>query len=243
VSQPNLARAKRSIRRWKFASAFLAIGTFTTIVGFYVPLHRENGQLVQQLEELTARSTALTADLETSRSNLQAAEAKSLKVMGELDAQKTVLVEVKKRIEKLKESLTRKFSRLDHASMLTVSSAGDRVSVAIAHRVLFPGGRSAITKNGRILLCQLSKVILAEYGGQIRVTGYYGKPRIDDAALRKEFGSPWELSAARAAAAVDVLERGCGAPTDRFFVVGYGPRAAGPLGENVALEFIVKATD
>jgi hypothetical protein len=35
-----------------------------------------------------------------------------------------------------------------------------------------------------------------------------------------------------------VLEAGCGAPTDRFLIVGYGPRAAGPLGENVALEFV-----
>jgi hypothetical protein len=44
----------------------------------------------------------------------------------------------------------------------------------------------------------------------------------------------------RAATVAKVLERGCGAPTDRFLVVGYGPRPAGPLGANVAFEMIVK---
>jgi flagellar motor protein MotB len=81
---------------------------------------------------------------------------------------------------------------------------------------------------------------MSEFAGQIRVTGYYGKSTIQDRRMRKKFDSTWELSASRASAAARALERRCGAPVDRFFVVGYGPRPAGPLGENVAFEFVVK---
>jgi flagellar motor protein MotB len=84
---------------------------------------------------------------------------------------------------------------------------------------------------------------MAEFNGQIRVTGYYGKPSIAEPELAQRYGTPWELSAARAASAVDVLAGECGGPTDRFLAVGYGPRAAGPLGPNVALEFIFRAND
>lgn len=92
-------------------------------------------------------------------------------------------------------------------------------------------------------MCGVSTQIMAEFAGQLRVTGYYGKPRIVEPALARRYGTPWELSAARAARAVDVLVRDCQAPTERFLVVGYGPRAAGPLGENVAFEFIFTSTD
>jgi flagellar motor protein MotB len=79
---------------------------------------------------------------------------------------------------------------------------------------------------------------MAEFDGQLRITGYYGKPRIVEPALSKRYASPWELSAARAARTVDVLVRDCHTPAERFLAVGYGPRAAGPLGENIAFEFI-----
>ena len=100
-----------------------------------------------------------------------------------------------------------------------------------------------MSSGGRTLLCQLANSIMADFSGQLRITGYYGKPRIVEPRLARRYTTPWQLSAARAAQAVDVLERDCRAPTERFLVVGYGPRSAGPLGENVALEFIFASGD
>jgi flagellar motor protein MotB len=114
------------------------------------------------------------------------------------------------------------------------------VSVALAVPALF-SSRERLTPNGRELLCQLSKIIMSEFKGQIRVTGYYGKPQLDPASARRR--TPWHLAAERAASAADALERDCNGPADRFLVVSYGPRAAGPLGENVALEFIFRPED
>ena len=85
-------------------------------------------------------------------------------------------------------------------------------------------------------------MILGSFKGQLRVTGYFGKDKLARRAARL-YESPWELSADQAAAAADVMERRCGAPRNRFLVVGYGPRPAGPIGESVAMEFVLKPGD
>jgi len=243
MSSAGRAAALRSARRWRIASGFCAVVTFTVVAGYYVPLHREAKNLRVTRESLTSEHTALQEALAHTQRQLRDSQAQQTALAGDVDARKSIDVDVKQRIQKLKDLLSVEFRRLVRAKMLTVSSAGDRVSVAVAVPVLFRRGGLAVTEAGRVLLCQLSKTIMAEHTGQIRVTGYYGKPRIEEADLAARHATPWQLSAARAASAVDALEKGCAAPTDRFLVVGYGPRAAGPLGENVALEFIFGAGD
>jgi flagellar motor protein MotB len=174
--------------------------------------------------------------LTESRGHLQELDAK-------VQAAKNVSPEIQQRIERLSQSLSTQFARLARAKMLNISSARDRVSIAAAVPALFAPRSAEVTAEGRDLLCQLSKAIMAEYGGELRVTGYYGQPRVEDRELAGLQITPWARSATRAASAADVLQNGCGAPTERLLVVAYGPRAAGPLGENVALEFIFRPVD
>ena len=229
---------RSSARRWRFASGFCVIVTFTVIVGYYVPLYREATRLRASRASLTSTANEVNlarAKLEIALADLQGQHAQ---LSAQVDAKQKDLTHVTARIEKLKGALRSEFSKLQQAKLLTIASAADRVSVAVSTTVLFADRRPLITPNGKSLLCQLGKSIMAEFNGQIRVTGYYGKPRILEPDLAARFGTPWELSAVRAAAAVQALETTCGAPAERFLVVGYGPRAAGPLGENIALEFV-----
>jgi flagellar motor protein MotB len=230
--------ARGSVRRWRFASGFCAVVTFTVIVGYYVPLHREAARMRAEREALQLDSANARVALEQSQRELSAAQKQNQELVGATETRKSDLERVSRRIEKLKETLLAQFSRLHQAKLLTVASAADRVSVAVATPALFADRRPIVTTNGLSLLCDLSKSIMAEFGGQIRVTGYYGKARIEEPELAARYRSPWEISAVRAAAAAFAIEKGCGAPKDRFLVVGYGPRAAGPLGENIALEFV-----
>lgn len=232
-----------SARRWRFAAGFCAVAAFTVIVGYYVPLRRETLRLKTEQGALAESARAARADLARAESELGAARDQNRELASALAGQKEALAKTQERIEKLKERLTAQFSRLHQAKLLTVASAADRVSVAVAASVLFVDQRPVVTANGRSLLCDLAKTIMAEFSGQIRVTGYYGKPAIAERELARRYATPWELSAVRAAAAVDALEKTCRAPTDRFLAVGYGPRAAGPLGENVALEFVFEARE
>lgn len=213
------------------------------IVGYYVPLRRETLRLRTEHRALSEGASTARADLARAESELAAARARARELESSLEEQKGTLEKTQDRIDKLKERLTAQFSRLHQAKLLTVASAADRVSVAVAASVLFADHRPIVTANGRSLLCDLAKTIMDDFAGQIRVTGYYGKPDIAERELARRYATAWELSAVRAAAAVDALEKTCRAPTDRFLAVGYGPRAAGPLGENVALEFVFAARE
>lgn len=243
MSSPGRAAASGSARRWRIASGFCAVVTFTVVAGYYVPLRREAKGLRSDLALAAEEGATLKRSLEEAERLLNESRAQVLELGAKVEAEKNVSPEIQHRIERLKQSLSTQFARLARAKMLNVSSARDRVSVAVAVPALFAPGRPEVTAEGRALLCELSRAITAEYGGELRVTGYYGKPRIEDRELAGRQLTPWGWSATRAASAVDVLQNGCGTPTERLLVVGYGPRAAGPLGENVALEFIFRAVD
>lgn len=232
--------AAASAYRWRIACGFCAVVTFTVIAGYYVPSLREAARLRHERETLEAASAASNAALERLQLELRQHQAQNESLRQALASPQDQGADVRARIEKLERLLSAQFARLAQAEVLLVSSAAERVSVAIAVPALF-SARDRLTSNGRELLCQLSKTIMGEYGGQIRVTGYYGKPRLDTEDARR--GTPWHLAAARAASAADALERDCKAPPERFLVVSYGPRAAGPLGENVALEFVFRPED
>lgn len=241
-SRSSGSRSPASAYRWRVASGFCAIVTLTVIAGYYVPAYREAARLRVEREALQAAQGSSLALLTELRADLSRTQEQIERLRLELDAPKSQSARVRERIEKLERLLSAQFGRLAQGKMMVVSSAGDRVSVALAVPALF-STRDRLTPNGRSLLCELAKTIMAEFKGQIRVTGYYGKARIDDSSLVGRHPTPWHLSAARAASAADALERSCGAPPDRLFVVSYGPRTAGPLGENVALEFVFRPED
>lgn len=230
-------------QRWRVATACLALVTFTVIAGYYVPARREASRLRGEREALQAEQASALGSLAALRADLGRTQAQIERLRLELDTPKSQSAKVRERIEKLERRLSAQFGRLAQGKMMLVSSAGDRVSIALAVPALF-ATRDRLTPNGRSLLCELAKTIMAEFKGQIRVTGYYGKERsAGSSGLSGRHPTPWHLSAARAASAADALERSCGAPAERFFVVGYGPRPAGPLGENVALEFVFRPED
>jgi flagellar motor protein MotB len=240
--KPPARAASASVYRWRVTSGFCAIVTFTVIVAYHVPLYREAVALRMERDALRSRETAANAELEQARAELEQSRARAETLRSERDLPERATARVLERIEKLERLLSAQFGRLAREKMLVISSAGDRVSVAVAVPALF-SARDVVTPSGRTLLCELARTIMDQYKGQLRVTGYHGAPRIEDRTLAARHASPWHLAAARAASAASVLEQDCHSPTDRFLVVSYGPRAAGSLGENVALEFVFRPED
>ncbi|HEU4583738.1 MAG TPA: hypothetical protein VFS67_36020 [Polyangiaceae bacterium] len=224
--------ARSSARRWRFASGFLFFGALTVVAGYYLPLRREAARLRAEADRSRGELEQARAELKQLLERPPAAAPAA--APGGLDS----TARARARIERLDARLRERFGELARGQQLSVARASDRMSVAIANAQLFSGSSLEVSAAGRALLCDVAQTVMAEFEGQLRITGYYGKPRITEPALSKRYASPWELSAARAARAVDVLVRDCHAPAERFLAVGYGPRAAGPLGENVAFEFI-----
>lgn len=228
-------------RSWQIACAICAGLVLTLAAGYIWPLRGELRDLQRQQAELEARDRATSAALDASRTELGRSQQRLAQLEDDARGREAASMEVRRRLEKLERVLSTQFGRLARADMLLVSSAGDRLSIALAIPALFQLGRTQVTGNGRALLCELAQTIMQHHDGQIRVSGYYGKPALAEAVAR--YGTPWQLSAARAASAAGVLERDCKVPAERFYAVGYGPRAPGPLGENVALELILSQRD
>jgi chemotaxis protein MotB len=229
-------------RRWQIACAVCAALLVAVSLGYAWPLRREVSQLRDAERVMDEREREARATLEETRESLGRTQSRLTRLEEDTRDREATSTDVRRRLEKLERVLSTQFGRLARADMLLVSSAGDRLSVALAVPVLFPLGRTTVTANGRALLCELAQTILQHHDGQLRVSGYYGKPAIAEPALAR-YGSPWHLSAARAASAAAVLERDCEVAAERVYAVGYGPRAPGPLGENVALELVLSQRD
>jgi len=223
-------------RRWQIACAVCAAGAILVSAGYAWPLRREVTRLQGERQQLDERDREARAALGDARASLARSQARLAQLEDDARERDATGNDVRRRLEKLERVLSTQFGRLARADMLLVSSAGDRLSVALAVPALFPLGRAQVTANGRALLCELAQTILQNHDGQIRVSGYYGK-------AAAPHGTPWQLSAARAASAAAVLERDCKLAAERLYAVGYGPRAPGPLGENVALELVLSQRD
>ena len=229
-------------RRWQIACAMTVALLVAVSLGYAWPLRREVSRLRDAERALDEREREALATLEETRDKLTRAQSRLARLDDDARDKDETATDVRHRLDKLERVLSTQFGRLARADMLLVSSAGDRLSVALAIPALFPLGRTVVTANGRALLCELAQTILQHHDGQLRVSGYYGKPTITEPALARH-GSPWQLSAARAASAAAVLERDCEVAADRVYALAYGPRAPGPLGENVALELVLSQRD
>ena len=99
--------------------------------------------------------------------------------------------------------------------LATVNSTDDWIEVDIRSSVLFPSGGAAPSSTARKIILEVAQ-LLKEYDNPIHVEGF-----TDDIPIQNEFyPSNWELSAARAAAIVRVLELG-DVESNRMAAVGY----------------------
>ncbi|WP_051340999.1 OmpA/MotB family protein [Azospirillum halopraeferens] len=108
--------------------------------------------------------------------------------------------------------------RLEQAGMpagVAVTVQHNRVGIVIGDAILFAPGQADLSPSGRDLLARLAPV-LAATPGEVVVEGHTDAIPI----ATPRFPSNWELSAARAAAVVRLLE-GLGLPPHRLSAVGY----------------------
>lgn len=99
--------------------------------------------------------------------------------------------------------------------LASINSTEDWIEVDIKSSVLFPSGAAVPSQQARKIVLKVAQ-LLKDYTNPIHVEGF-----TDDIPIQNDFyPSNWELSAARAAAVVRLLELGDVAP-DRMAAVGY----------------------
>jgi chemotaxis protein MotB len=116
---------------------------------------------------------------------------------------------------------------------VTISNLQGRLTVSIVDRILFDSGQAELKPGGEEVLGKVVAVLAQQPGVQLQVVGHTDNVPIS-AAARTRFPSNWELSTARATAAVRYLTEKAGVDPRRVGAVGYGEFR--PLADNTTAE-------
>jgi chemotaxis protein MotB len=112
---------------------------------------------------------------------------------------------------------------------ITISELQGRLTVNIVDRILFDSGEADLRPEGQAVLLKVAGILAQHPKRQIHVIGH-----TDNVPIRKKFPSNWELSCARATAAVRFLQDQAAVDPRRLGALGYGEFH--PLADNATAE-------
>jgi chemotaxis protein MotB len=116
---------------------------------------------------------------------------------------------------------------------VTISQLQGKLTVNILDRILFDSGEADLKPDGSTVLKKVADFLAQHPSLKIHVIGHTDNVPIK-ASARSRFASNWELSTARAAAAVRYLTEVAGVDPRRLGIVGYGEFR--PIADNATSE-------
>ena len=116
---------------------------------------------------------------------------------------------------------------------VTISRLQGKLTVNILDRILFDSGEADLKPAGAAVLRKVAGILASHPELKIHVIGHTDNVPIK-AAARHRFPSNWELSTARATAAVRFLTENAGVDPRRLGAVGYGEFR--PVADNTTAE-------
>lgn len=177
--------------------------------------------------ELAAAHAALDAARQTAEQfDIQAAAVKA-----ELDAEKAESAELTAKLaeaekemanaSKTKNTLEEEMRAALQSKDITISQLQGKLTVNILDHVLFDSGEGALKTEGQEVLRRLAAVLAAHTNRALHVIGHTDNVPIRVSA-RSRYASNWELSTARATAAVRFLHEQAGVNPKQLGALGYG---------------------
>ena len=177
--------------------------------------------------ELAAAQAALeSAHKAAEQTAIQAAAAKA-----ELEAAKADSAELTEKLaeaekemataSKTKNTLEEEMRTALQSKDITISQLQGKLTVNILDHVLFDSGEGALKTEGQEVLRRLAAVLAAHTNRALHVIGHTDNVPIR-ASARSRFASNWELSTARATAAVRFLHEQAGVNPKQLGALGYG---------------------
>ncbi|MCK9463846.1 MAG: OmpA family protein [Proteobacteria bacterium] len=180
----------------------------------------EANSLQTQLARLAAEKQALESEITALQDELK-------RLAGERDANADAVAKAKARIEMFKNMLA-KFKKMLASGKIKIRIANNKMIVEMASAILFPSGKAKLSEEGETALAEVASILATIGDRAFQVAGHTDNIPIDN----KNFGSNWELSAARAVAVVEFLiEKGMAA--ENLSAAGYADTqpVAGNLSE------------
>ena len=179
---------------------------------------------------------SLHAHLSESATNLVNVQAENQKSQEQIAALQSQLADLKAEKEKTAQQAQNleKEMRADLESKdVTISNLKGKLTVNIVDRVLFDSGEAVLKPDGQAVLQKVADLLAKHPELKIHVIGH-----TDNVPIRmgphSRFVSNWELSTARALAAVHFLTEQAGVDARRLGAVGYGEFR--PIADNATAE-------
>jgi chemotaxis protein MotB len=174
----------------------------------------------------------LRSQLDDSQANLASALAQVNKDKDELAALTAQVAD----LQKEKDSVAQSAKGLEdemrsdlESKDVTISRLQGKLTVNILDRVMFDSGEAILQPAGETVMRKIAALLAAHPTLKIHVIGH-----TDNVPIRSRFASNWELSTARALAAVHFLTERAGVDPRRVGAVGYGEYR--PIADNATAE-------
>ena len=116
---------------------------------------------------------------------------------------------------------------------MAISELQGKLTVTILDRILFDSGEATLKLEGERVLQEIANVLAAHPKRQIHVIGHTDNVPIR-ATTWSRYPTNWELSTARATAAVRFLQEKAGVDPQRLGALGYGEHH--PIADNATPE-------
>jgi chemotaxis protein MotB len=169
----------------------------------FARVQTELQQLQQAAQQSSNQAAMLQQDLTNSHSRIEA------------------LIKEKEQVQQKQREMENQMRSTLESKDVTISELRGSLTVNILDRVLFASGEAELKPEGEQVLAQLASVLTQHTNRQIYVIGHTDNVPIRGSLFGK-FSSNWELSTARATAAVRYLTEKAGVNPEMLAAVGYG---------------------
>jgi chemotaxis protein MotB len=183
----------------------------------------------REMDGLRANLADKSAGLANAQEEIQRKQAQ----IAALQAQVADLETEKKKAVQQGKSLENEMRADLESKDVTISNLKGKLTVNILDRIMFDSGEAVLKPDGEAVLQKVAAILVKHPEIKIHVIGHTDNVPIR-AGARSRFASNWELSAARALAAVHYLSEQGGIDPRRMGAVGYGEFR--PLADNATVE-------
>jgi chemotaxis protein MotB len=183
---------------------------------------KEIDSLQTQLNDAKSQLLNVVAENQTNQDTITTLKGQ----VADLEAQKDMAAQMSKALEnEMRSDLESKD--------VTISNLKGKLTVNIVDRVMFDSGEAILKPDGEAVMRKIAAILIGHPQLKIQVMGHTDNVPIRPAA-RSRFASNWELSTARALAAVHFLTEQAGVDPRRVGAVGYGEFR--PIADNATAE-------
>ena len=209
VKRTNRASANSNIGRWGWiCTGILAVLLIAALLMWAIAVGKLRGLQMLQSKLDDANASLASALAENAKDKYQIAS---------LQAQVADLQKDKDTAAKTSKSLEDEMRSDLESKDVTISKLQGKLTVNILDRVLFDSGEAVLKPDGEAVLQKIATLLAAHPTLKIHVVGH-----TDNVPMRGRFASNWELSTARALAAVHFLTEKASLDPHRVGAVGYG---------------------